>query len=329
MTNSMEKLLLNDDTLSNRNPWSWTLRNKKRAADIISVIDELKRWWPVTERQLYYRLISHNLDAQDHWRWKGKAVDVYRAIGRTLKWMRIDEMIKWNVITDEHRALTPKLGFEDTQDFIEQELCGFLTGYNRCMAQKQERYLELWIEKAALLHIIKPIADSFCRRIVVCRGYNSVTFQANFYTRAQEALGMDQTPTVLYFGDWDPSGVNMIYAAMQTLAEELDLWGVEYYRCGINPDQFKDTPAQPVPIKSNDTRSKRFIEQHGSTAYELDALHPEKLQELARNSIEAFTDMDAYNQNKEKEVDDLGALEVLRDDIQGFAYEEAEARGLI
>jgi hypothetical protein len=45
------------------------------------------------------------------------------------------------------------------------------------MAQKQGNYIEIWIEKAALLHIVKPVADDFCRRVVVCRGYNSITFQ--------------------------------------------------------------------------------------------------------------------------------------------------------
>ena len=65
------------------------------------------------------------------------------------------------------------------------------------MAQKQENYIEIWIEKAALLHIVEPIADDFCRRVTVCKGYNSITFQAEFYKRAQEALGFDQQPVVL------------------------------------------------------------------------------------------------------------------------------------
>ena len=127
--------------------------------------------------------------------------------------MRIDDKISWNVISDEHRVLTDKLGFENPAQFIEQEIRYLFSGYDRCMAQRQDRYLELWIEKAALLHIIQPIADEFCRRVVICKGYNSITFQTQFYTRAIQARELDQIPTVLYLGDWDPSGVNMIHAA--------------------------------------------------------------------------------------------------------------------
>ena len=312
----MIKIELTKDTRSDRKAWAWTNLNKFRSADISFVFNELKKWWPLTERQAYYRLISSKRSKQNHWRQHGNAEkpfsDYYKTMCRLLKWMRIDERLPWEAITDEHRTVTGKTGFENRESFISQELSLMFDGYGRCMAQKQERYLELWIEKAALFHIVKPIADEFCRRVVVCRGYNSVTFQADFYNRATKALGLGQIPTVLYFGDWDPSGVNMLYAALQTIQDELGLWGVEYYRCGINPNQFDDIPADPVPIKPADTRAKGFIREHGTTAYELDAFHPEQLQALVRKSIENFTDMAAYEENEDKEQDDLDYLEDLK-----------------
>ena len=323
------QLFLNENTESDRKAWAWTPRNEARVADIHFVLDELKEWWPVTARQVYYRLISHSFDKRDHWLWKGNRVDIYRGIIRTLKWMRIDKRISWDTITDEHRILTGKLGFENPDEFIKQEVYHFLRGYDRCMAQKQDRYIELWIEKAALLHILQPIADEFCRRVVVCKGYGSITFQTQFYERATRALGYDQKPTVLYFGDWDPSGVNMIHAAMQTLSDELGLWGVEYYRRGINPEHFEFTPADPIAIKASDTRAKRFVRQHGATAYELDALHPKKLQQIARQSIEHFTDMDAYENNKNQEMYDREDILALKHEVYQYVYEQAETLGLM
>jgi hypothetical protein len=276
---------------------------------------ELHNWWPMTARGVYYRLISSDLINQSHWYWKGEQVDIYKALVRTLKWMRIDDRLPWNAITDEHRVTTPKVGFTDAREFIDYELGGFLEGYTRCMAQKQENYIEVGIEKATLLHYVKPVTDTFCRRVVVCRGYNSVTFQTRFYDRATEAINAAQQPIVLYFGDWDPSGVNMIYAAMQTLTEELDLYGVKYFRAGINPEHFQMIPANPVPIKSNDSRSRRFIEQYGTTAYELDALLPEQLQKIVRDSIVAFTDTSEYDLNAEKETVDIEILDDLKIDV--------------
>lgn len=196
-----------------------------------------------------------------------------------------------------------------------------------CNAQKQPRHIEIWIEKAALLHIVEPVADEFCRRVVVCKGYQSITFQASFYERAVEAIGYGMVPTVLYFGDWDPAGVNMIYAAMQTITEELGLDGVEYYRCGINPIHFSELTCNPVPLK-NDTRNKRFIKIYGTTAYELDALHPERLKSLVRDSIEKFTDIDAYNRNLEKEDEDLEKISAWKSAVEDFGEAKAVEMGI-
>lgn len=322
----MKQIELTEKTRSDRKPWKWTDLNVSRADDISSIFNELRRWWPLTERQAYYRLISSPLSKQAHWHQFGYSdrpgVNIYKTIGRTLKWMRINEKLPWNAIIDEHRVTTPKLGFENKEEYIEYKMDTLFEGYGRCMAQKQGYYLELWIEKAALLHIVKPIADAFCRRVVVCKGYNSITFQADFYNRATEAISMAQTPAVLYFGDWDPSGVNMIHAAIQTLQDELDLFGVEYYRCGINPDQFGDIPADPIPIKPSDSRAKKFIEQHGTMAYELDAFHPVQLEALVGRSIETFTDMEAYEANAEREIEDWDELDKLKqyviDGIQDY-----------
>lgn len=313
----MELLTLNKDTRSDRK-WSWTKRNESRADDIIFVAEELRPWWPMTARQIYYRLISSDKIKQGHWLWKNKQVDIYQALVRTLKWMRIDERIPWNAITDEHRMTTPKIGFSDTNEFIDSELDNFLSGYARCAAQKQDYYIEIWIEKSALLHIIKPIVDDFCRRIVVCRGYNSVTFQSEFYNRAVDAMGYAQKPVVLYLGDWDPSGVNMIYAAIQTLQEELGLSRVNYCRVGINPEHFNAIPADPIPIKPSDPRAKRFVMDYGSTAYELDAFHPVQLQQLVKDAIIEFTDMNVYEQNLRQEQKDRGMINELKSDVMDF-----------
>ena len=71
----MKELILNETTRSDRK-WAWTKRNIARADDISSAMDELRRWWPMTARQIYYRLISSDAIKQDHWRWKGRQVDI-------------------------------------------------------------------------------------------------------------------------------------------------------------------------------------------------------------------------------------------------------------
>jgi hypothetical protein len=139
---------------------------------------------------------------------------------------------------------------------------------------------------------------------------------------------MDQQPIVLYFGDWDPSGVNMIYAAMQTITDELDLDMVRYIRAGINPEHFGMIQANPVPVKLSDTRSRRFIKQYGEIAYELDAFHPEQLQKLVRASIEAFTDMSEYDENAEQEMFDIDTIEELKVDVEKYINHKVDELGI-
>ena len=315
-------LKLDADTRSERREWKWTDTNCARAKDVSAVCNELFNYWPLTERQLYYRLISSKMINQAHWHKYGKSenpmVDVYSTIQPLLKWMRIDERLPWDAISDETRVLTQKMGCDSAKKFIQQEMDRFLKYYSRCVAQDQEYHVEIWIEKQALLNIVEPVADEYCRRVLCCKGYNSITFQAAFYERTMEALNQGLKPVVLYFGDWDPSGVNMIYAAMQTLSDEFGLFNVEYHRCGIKPEHFHMLEADPVPLKETDSRSNQFIQQHGSTCYELDAFHPVQLQKLLRQSIERFTDMNAIACNVQTENQDRIFLSELRSDVHGF-----------
>jgi hypothetical protein len=319
----MLKLL--NDRPNNRKPRSWTAANEARGRDISKIIEDHKRWWPLTERMVYYRLISSNLISGAHWHKYGDSsrelVDVYSAIGRVLKWLRIHERVPWESITDDHRVVSSKLGFESYEQFLNHELTYFLRGYRKCVAAKQEYYIEVWIEKAALFHMVKPVADRFCRRTVACKGYASISFQADFFNRASEALMRDQKPIILYFGDWDPSGCDMPYAIMRTLEDDLGLTGIQIYRCGINPEHFPSLHAEPVGVKDADSRSKSFIREHGTTAYELDAFEPSELQMLVRESLMQFTDMDQVGTDMGEEENEKDFLSELRADVIQYVQE--------
>jgi hypothetical protein len=321
--NFSQKLELNHETRSSRTPWAWTDLNQARGADVQEVFEELRPYWPITERQAYYRLISSRAINQGHWHKHGDParprVDVYQAMTRLLKWMRIDEFLPWEAIIDETRVLTAKVGYESAQEFIQRELDYLLSGYSRCVASDQPNHIEIWIEKQALLRLVEPVADKYCRRVLCCRGYNSVSFQADFYHRMEDAKAAGLRPVVLYFGDWDPSGLNMVYSAMQTLKEELGLAGVDYYRCGINPEHFAGLEADPVPLKASDRRAKKFIEQHGLTCYELDAFHPVELQNLVEGSIRRFTDLTAVACNQAREKADQILIGGLRKSLVDHA----------
>jgi len=276
-------LRLDEFTRSKRAKWSWTEDQVAKGADIMKAMNNIKDFWPLGIRQIYYQIISSRDINQSHWHTHGnpenpRIANTCGTIGNVLKHLRLDGMVPWESIQDNTRTLTAKAGYSSAKQFIQQEINHLFRYYSRCVAQSQAYHIEVWIEKEGLLNIVEPVADKYCRRVLACKGYDSITFQADFYERTTEALGLGLKPVILYFGDWDPSGCNMIYAAMQTLQDELDLdlSQVIVDRCGINPAHFSMLPENPdpVPIKKTDTRAGRFMAAYGSTCYELDAFHP-------------------------------------------------------
>ena len=321
------RLILDADTRSKRKKWSWTKDQLAKAKDIINAMNDIRAFWPLGERQIYYRLISSAAIYQAHWHTHGnpknpRISDVCGAIGTLLKWLRINGDVPWEAIQDNIRTLTTKAGYSSAKQFIQQQINQMFRYYSRCVAQDQQYHIEIWIEKEGLLNIVEPIADKYCRRVLACKGYNSITFQADFYDRTTETMGKGLKPVILYFGDWDPSGVNMIYAAMQTLQDELDLDmdQVIVERCGINPAHFPMLPENPdpVPIKETDTRAGKFMVAHGSTCYELDAFHPSALQELVEKSILRYTNTEAIACNLSIEKSEQKLLSTLRRDAAGY-----------
>ncbi len=292
-----------------RRRWTWTELQEKRAAEVIDVVDELHPYWPLTLRQIYYRLVAAgDID---------NTRSSYNLLSKLVKWMRIDERIPWSAITDRARAVSPKRGVSDLQTFVEEERAYFLNGYSRCRIQGQDRYIEVWYEKDALTGLFRETVTPYCIRSVVCRGYQSVTFLADYYQRATAAISKGQHPLVLYFGDLDPSGIQMLEASIETLGDELDLYGVEFKRIALTPEQVHhyQLPVDPTAAKPSDSRYASYVKRYGTIAVELDALHPQQLIDLIKASIEAEIDMEGFSTQAALEIRDRTMLRMFRDRV--------------
>lgn len=282
----------------------------------MQAVNALEDYWPLTLRQIYYRLVS----ARDIPNTKSQ----YNMLSKLVKWMRVQDRMPWEVLEDRTRTVTAKRGFGSVEQFVDQELRNFLRGYDRCLVQEQDKYIEVWTEKDALLRIFEDVVYPYCMRAVVCRGYQSVTFISNFCERAQEAIMRGQTPVVLYFGDLDPSGVQMLEATIETLENEMELEGVEFKRIGLNPEQITtyNLPYDPTAAKTKDTRYKRYAKTYGTLAVELDALHPAQLTTLIREAIEAEIDGELFQEQQQQEQVDRAQVAVLRGKVMEVVHQE-------
>lgn len=311
MTNTFDTHVLMDGIAkAERRGITWTPKRRKQAEQIVAVVNSLSSYWPLTLRQIYYRLVAAGIIANTR--------SKYNDLSKLIKQMRLDGMLPWEVMEDRVRRLSTKRGEEDAETFIKKELGWFLNGYSRCLVQGQENYVEVWVEKDALSRIFEDVAYPYCVRCVTCRGYQSMTFLKAYADRALAAMAKDQTPVVLYFGDLDPSGVQMFEAAQQSLEDELDVIGVDFIRVGLNPEQVAahKLPNNPDALKWSDVRAKGYVKRFGEIAVELDALHPATLEDMAREAIENQCDMALFEEQREIEAEERKRIAAIKEKIE-------------
>jgi uncharacterized protein YlbG (UPF0298 family) len=280
---------------TNRRKWTWTDYREEQGDRVMETVNELREYWPLTLRQIYYRLVAagHIENTRSK----------YNDLSVLIKQMRLDDWLPWEVLEDRGRRVSDKRGWEDHREFLEAHIDWFLEDYERCYVQTQERYVELWCEKDALSQVFERVAYPYCIRAVTCRGYQSITFLDAFRRRAQAAMERGQHPVILYLGDLDPSGVQMLEATRQTLEDEMNLWGIEYHRVALTPEQVAlfNLPYDPTAVKTTDKRYKSYVRRFGDIAVELDALHPKTHREMAVEAIESQFDMHLFREEMEVE----------------------------
>lgn len=293
-----------------RREWKWTEKQLDKVKQVVEILSELEAYKPLTLRQIYYQFVG-----------KGhieNKVSEYGMLSNLLKWARIDGYISWDSVEDRVRVFRNLAGFCDKNEFIEQEVSVFLNGYQRDLLQSQKNYIEVWIEKDALSAIFKRVAMPYCVSVAVCRGFSSVSFLNEFKTRL--TYQTDKKPVVLYFGDFDPSGVEMLEAMKTTLQDELNIKGIEFKRKALLPDDIHthQIPHNPNALKYTDTRARKHVSAYGEIAVELDALPPGILEEKIKDAIESEIDIDLFNREVEKHESEISQLDNLRERVIQF-----------
>jgi hypothetical protein len=76
--------------------------------------------------------------------------------------------------------------------------------------------------------------------------------------------------TILYFGDFDPSGEEMVRSLRDRLAW-FDCYP-EIIKCALTMEDIRRYNLPPDFAKKTDSRAKKFIARHGDVSVELDAL---------------------------------------------------------
>lgn len=264
--------------------------NKLMLETINNILEEYKNdGYVLTLRQLYYQLVSKDIIPNND--------REYAKLSNILKKGRMAGIVDWDAIED--RVRIPKLPYwvEGVKEAIEDTIDQYRI--NRMLGQKQK--IEIWVEKDALSSVLYRVSQKYHIRLMVNRGYSSVSAMYDAHKR------LNNNDVILYFGDHDPSGMDMIRDIKERLTEfkrNIDVRAV-----ALTMEQIEKFSPPPNPAKISDPRAKWYIEKFGKTSWELDALPPKELIRLAEESVLDIIDLDLYNQMLEEEKKGIAELQ--------------------
>ena len=314
----MSKVKIRQDSKTDRhrNRGGWTAKSLQYVHQAEELISGFSDYWPLTLRQIYYQLVSAGTIENE--------LRAYAKLSRMLVKARLDGIVPWEALEDRARSSLYSAGWLDSDHFVDDQLNDFLIGYRRDLLQTQEIALEVWIEKDALSRICHNVAFQFCVPVIVARGFTSVSYAHECRKRVRKNARLGKRTEILYFGDLDPSGWEMLPSMMETLQVEMDLGDlVTGIRCALTPEQVDAyaLPRNPDALKLSDTRAKKYIERFGDLAVELDALKPPDLESIVRRAIEDRLDLSQFEREQCRGAHERGRIDRLRKEVQRFIDE--------
>ena len=252
-----------------------SLRTIQEADAIISEYQD--EGYDLTLRQLYYQFVSRaiipNKDSE------------YKKLGSIINDARLAGLIDWDAIVDRTRILRGNSSWENPQEIIESCAAQFRLNTRAT----QEHYLEVWVEKDALVGVLENICVDLDVKYFSCRGYVS---QSAMW-RAAERMRWEKNPIVLHLGDHDPSGIDMT----RDIQDRLNMFrcSADVKRIALNMDQVQEHSPPPNPAKTTDSRYYSYIAEYGDKSWELDALDPRTITRLIKTTVNEYTDQKARN----------------------------------
>lgn len=281
--------------------------NIDRLDEINDILSEYQAGgYVLTLRQLYYQLVSRDIIANKQ--------TEYSKLSTLLKEGRMAGVVDWDAIEDRLRV--PHLPYWVSG--IPGAMNDTINQYRLDRMKGQVNYIEVWVEKDALSGVLKRVTDEYHIRLMVNRGYSSASAMHDSYRRfIRNTVEESRSVKILYLGDFDPSGLDMIRDINDRIVEFKEgdddgYWAeempFEIIPIALTKDQISLYNPPPNPAKVTDPRAGDFIAEYGDTSWEVDALPPNVLHDLLEYNINKLIDYDLYESVLEEEKEDIERL---------------------
>lgn len=246
----------------------------------------------LTLRQLYYQLVARNIIPN--------VVAEYAKLSNVMVAARMCGHTDWDYLEDRLR----KPYLEYAVDSVEDALEDTINQYKRDRQEGQPSLIEIWTEKDAVSNILQRVSKWFHVSLMVNRGYSSCSAM---YRAAERFKTHKKHTVVLYVGDHDPSGLDMIRDIEERLFE-FETEKIEVVHVALTYDQIQEFHPPPNPAKVTDPRATGYIAEHGESSWELDALSPSDLERIVREAVDNYLDKEQFTAILDAERDDIASI---------------------
>ena len=142
----------------------------------------------------------------------------------------------------------------------------------------------MWLEKEALAGVLFRVTDEWGVPLMVTRGFASLSYIHN----AAETIERIGKPThIYYFGDYDPSGVEIDRNLERRLREFAPYSEIHFGRVAVRREQIDEYALLTRPTKRSSNHGRGL---HQGESVEVDAIPPAQLLALVRSAIECHVD---------------------------------------
>ena len=265
------------------------------------VTDYQRKGYQLTLRQCYYQLVARDIIENTE--------KSYKRIADLLDNGRKAGLIDWQAIEDRTRQIRGWSGYESPAAFLKSVSRGFMLDLWR----EQPCYVEVWVEKDALVDVVRKACAGTRTPFFSCRGFSS---QSAMWRAAERFKAkQDKKCIILHLGDHDPSGLDMT----RDIQERLIYFGagVQVQRIALNMEQVGTYNPPPNPAKETDSRYKGYQLKYGVKSWELDALRPEVIESMIDEHIKQNMDLTLFNETLQQEQEQEQELYQIAYNYQG------------
>lgn len=282
------------------------IRFRPKSLDLIELVNRIineyqAEGYELTLRQVYYQLVARGYIPNSE--------RSYKNLGNLINDGRLAGLIDWNAIVDRTRNLRRNSHWSNPQSIMESAKYSYMLDRWR----DQPNYVEVWVEKDALIGIVSQICQKLDVPHFSCRGYTS---QSEMWTAAMRFNQYDykESRTIIHLGDHDPSGIDMT----RDIQERLQLFGadVDVKRVALTMEQIERFNPPPNPTKLSDARASGYISKYGHECWELDALEPKIITSLIHNEVTALMDEDLFHDVAKRETIDKANIQLICDNYE-------------